>query len=75
MWWVVDRVEGAIAVMVSDSGLVTHVRARGVKEGQVFRWTKRGWVRDRTEEQRRTRAARAQLEQLKRTDPGGNIQL
>lgn len=67
----VDRVEGNIAVL--DNG--QNVPRGSLREGQVFCWTGKKWKRDKGEERRRLREVREILEQLKRTDPGGNIRL
>jgi len=76
MWWVVDRIEGRIAVLVSDSGVeLDTVAPRGIREGWVYRATRLGFRRDRAEERRRARAAAQQLRQLQLSDRGGNISL
>jgi hypothetical protein len=73
---VVDRLEGSYAVLVAEwSGQEFPVPRGRFREGQVFRWTGRAWSRDTREERRRLAEARKRLEQLRRTDPGGDIQL
>ena len=74
MWWVVDRVEGRIAVLVSDAGQTIQLTG-AFREGQVYRQSGRYLKRDTREERRRSAEARRQLERFKRSDPGGNIQL
>ncbi len=85
--YVVDRLEGHVAVLVTDDGEQVDVPKTSlpfrVREGMVLRVTVDGrghpeWPsaeRDETEERRRMDHARARLERLKRRDPGGDIQL
>ena len=84
----VDRKEGDVIVVVDEKGRATDVpsvrlpaRARG--EGAVLRvpldsaGTPR-WedaVRDRGEERRRRAMMAARIERLKRSDPGGDVEL
>lgn len=77
MWWVVDRVENGRATFVRDDGReITIPVSRAVAEGQVYRANARGiLVRDLVEQRKRVARARAQLQQLRAKDPGGNIQL
>ena len=85
--YVVDRFERSIAVLVSDRGETIEMpRAElpsGVREGSVLRvrfgaenlpdWS--SVVIDKAEEDRRRKAAQKILEEMKRSDPGGDIQL
>lgn len=85
--WVVDRVEGAIAVLVRDEDERTEdvpVRAlpAGSREGSVLRvpeldgrpdWT--AAVLDEVVRRARLREAEEVLERLRRRDPGGDIEL
>lgn len=75
MWAVVDRIEGAVAVLVFDGGQVIDVPSRGLREGDVFRVKGTRLIRDNAEKKRRAAAARRQLQELKRRDPGGDISL
>jgi hypothetical protein len=85
-FYAVDRLEGKFAVVVGDDGKMIDVERsklpRQVREGTVLRV--RGGVTgpdwssaevDRAEEERRRTAARKVLDDLKRSDPGGDIQL
>jgi hypothetical protein len=86
-FYAVDRLEGNIAVLVGDSGdTIDMPRAKlpkGVREGSVLRVPLGGqnrpdWssaVIDKKEEARRLREANRMLDQMKRTDPGGDIKL
>lgn len=84
----VDRLEGSVAVVVMDDGRQIDVPRRrlpkeGRREGAVMQvelnekrepiWSTARV--DRAEEQRRLEEARARLERLKSTDPGGDISL
>jgi hypothetical protein len=83
----VDRLEGNVAVLVGDSGgTIDMPRAKlpkGVREGSVLRvpldaQNRPDWssaVIDRQEEKRRLREAKQMLDDLKRSDPGGDIKL
>ena len=85
--WVVDRVEGAIAVLVRDGDERTEdvpVRALpgGSRDGSVLRvpepdgrpdWT--AAVLDEDARRARLREAEEVLERLRRRDPGGDIEL
>lgn len=85
--WVVDRVEGAIAVLVRDGDERTEdvsVRAlpAGSREGSVLRvpepdgrpdWT--AAILDEDARRARLREAEEVLERLRRRDPGGDIKL
>jgi len=86
-FYVVDRLEGNIAVLVSDSGATVQMPRvelpTGLREGAVLRvrfgaqnlpdWSSA--VLDKEEEQRRLREAKEMLDDLKRSDPGGDIKL
>jgi hypothetical protein len=84
----VDRKEGEVIVVIDEAGRAIDVpsermaaRARG--EGAVLRVPidsrgKPRWedaVRDRDEERRRRALMATRIERLKRTDPGGDIEL
>jgi hypothetical protein len=84
----VDRKEGDVVVVVDEDGRVTDVPsvrlpAQARREGAVLRvpldsagmpsWEDA--VRDRGEERRRRAMMAARIERLKRTDPGGDIEL
>lgn len=71
-YYAVDRIEGPWAIL--DPG-GHQLPRQGLREGYVLCWNGRRLVRDRAEERRRRREASAILEQLKATDPGGNIRL
>lgn len=75
MWWVVDRIEGRLAVLVSDAGSTLQLPRGSFREGQVYRYDGRYLRRNTAEERRRRRAAAAELRRMQATDPGGNIQL
>ena len=84
----VDRNEGDVIVVVDEDGRATDVPsprlpAHARREGAVLRvplgseGTPR-WedaVRDRGEERRRRAMMAARIERLKRTDPGGDVEL
>jgi hypothetical protein len=86
-FYAVDRLEGGIAVLVSDSGATVHMPRvelpTGLREGAVLRvrfgaqnlpdWSSA--VVDRPEEERRLREAKQMLDEMKRSDPGGDIKL
>jgi hypothetical protein len=83
----VDRLERDIAILVSDSGATVQMPRvelpTGIREGAVLRvrfgaqnlpdWSSA--VIDRQEEERRLREAKKMLDEMKRSDPGGDIQL
>lgn len=87
MFYAVDRLEGNIAVLVSDSGATVQMPRvelpTGLREGAVLRvrlgaqnlpdWSSA--VIDRQEEERRLREAKKILDEMKRSDPGGDIKL
>ncbi len=83
--YVVDRIEGKTAVVVGDDGkrfdvLVDHL-PRGAKEGTVLRLDAQhtiDWSRariDDAERDRRLKRARENLDRLRASDPGGDIEL
>lgn len=86
-FYAVDRLEGSIAVLVGDAGdtvnMPTVELPSGLREGAVLRVPFRGqnipdWssaVIDQKEKARRLREANKMLDQMKRTDPGGDIKL
>ena len=85
--WVVDRVEGRVALLVADDdgGRIDVPLARlpdGVGEGAVLRVPQSGghpaWRRARVDDElRRVRLDEAEgaLNRLRHRDPGGNISL
>jgi hypothetical protein len=86
-FYAVDRLEGNIAVLVGDSGDTIDMPRvelpKGLREGSVLRvrfgaqnlpdWSSA--VIDKEEEKRRLREARKMLDEMKRSDPGGDIKL
>jgi len=86
-FYAVDRLERNIAVRVSDSGATVQMPRvelpTGLREGAVLRvrfgaqnlpdWSSA--VIDKEEERRRLREAKEMLDDLKRSDPGGDIKL
>ena len=85
--WVVDRVEGRIAVLVADDDEETldvplNVLPHGLREGTVLRVTESEghplWASAMLDEKlrlRRLRQAETALNELKSRDPGGDIVL
>ena len=85
--WVVDRIEGSVAVLVSDDGQTVNVDrtdlVQTVTEGDVLRIDvsddpRRDWSNARVlraETQERRDAAEAQLNRLRKRDPGGDVEL
>jgi hypothetical protein len=85
--WVVDRVEGRIAVLVADDDEDTldvplNVLPHGLREGTVLRVTESEghplWASAMLDEElrlRRLRQAETALNELKSRDPGGDIVL
>lgn len=81
--YVVDRKEGEFLVVERDDGTIFDVEADRLptdcrKEGTVFEVTNDDWGsarRDRDEERRRSAKNKKQLDQLKKTDPGGDVEL
>ena len=85
--WVVDRVEGRIAVLVADDDEETldvplNVLPRRLREGTVLRVTESEghplWPSAMLDEElrlRRLRQAETALKELKSRDPGGDIVL
>ena len=85
--WVVDRVEGGIAVVVADEDGRTHdvplsVLPSGSREGSVLRvgegageplWNSA--VLDEESRLERLKQAEAALDELRKRDPGGDIVL
>jgi hypothetical protein len=86
-FYAVDRLERNIVVLVSDTGeTIDMPRVElpvGVREGAVLRvrfgaqnlpdWSSA--VIDQDEEKRRLREAKRMLDEMKRSDPGGDITL
>lgn len=84
-FYTVDRIEGAIAVLVGDDGVGLDVPARSfplrLHEGVVLRvrlaadgtpdWSSAAV--DQAERERRVTAAREALDRLRRADPGGDV--
>jgi hypothetical protein len=85
--WVVDRIEGEVAVLVADDNQETldmplNVLPRGLREGTVLRVTEsKGhplWTSAMLDEELRLRSlkqAETALDELKNRDPGGDIVL
>ena len=85
--WVVDRIEGEVAVLVADDDqeildMPLNVLPRGLREGAVLRVTEINghplWVSATVDEEsrlRRLREAETALDELKNRDPGGDIVL
>ena len=85
--WVVDRVEGRIAVLVADDDEETldaplNVLPHGLREGTVLRVTESEghplWASAMLDEElrlRRLRQAETAFNELKSRDPGGDIVL
>ncbi len=85
-FYAVDRLEGNIAVLIGDSGKTVDMPRelpKGLREGSVLRVPFRAqnlpdWSSafiDRQEEERRLRDAKRILDEMKRSDPGGDIKL
>lgn len=86
-FFAVDRFSGGIAVLVSDDGQTVEMpRAelpKGLHEGSVLRVgfglaSKPDWssaVIDKEEEHRRRNEAKRILDEMKQSDPGGDITL
>jgi hypothetical protein len=87
-FYAVDRIERANVVLVDDDGRVTTVArsalsGRAVREGAVLRvpmgpggepaWS--GAAVDEAETERRRQDARRALDQLRKRDPGGDVQI
>ena len=85
--WVVDRIEGKVAVLVADDDQKTldmplTALPHGLREGTVLRVTEskghRLWTSAMLDEElrlRRLRQAETALDELKNRDPGGDIVL
>lgn len=86
--WVVDRVEGRIAVLVADDDeeetldVPLNVLPHGLREGTVLRVTESEghplWASAMLDEElrlKRLRQAETALNELKSRDPGGDIVL
>ena len=85
--WVVDRIEGEVAVVVADDDqemldIPLNVLPHGVREGTVLRVTESKdhllWVSAMLDEDlrlKRLRQAETILDELKNRDPGGDIVL
>lgn len=86
-FYTVDRIEGDVAVLVGDEGVALDVPLGvvpvKVREGLVLRVRlapsgKPDWssaAPDDAERERRVKEARARLDRLRRTDPGGDVVL
>jgi hypothetical protein len=86
-FYAVDRLEGGIAVLVSDAGeTVEWPRVElpsGLREGSVLRvrlgpQNRPDWssaVIDKEEQKRRLKESKRMLDEMKRSDPGGDIRL
>jgi hypothetical protein len=85
-YYVVDRIEGKMAVVIGDDGpnfdVLVGDLPRGTREGTVLRVTPTkgsiDWSRaqiDNVERDRRLKEAREKLDRLSASDPGGDIEL
>jgi hypothetical protein len=85
-YFVVDRIEGALAVLVADDRSTTEVPVsalpKGVREDDVLRVPVRAarpdWSRavvDAVERRRRVDQSSRALEEMKKRDPGGDVDL
>ncbi|HXF96634.1 MAG TPA: DUF3006 domain-containing protein [Gemmatimonadales bacterium] len=84
-YYVIDRFEGRVAVLVGDHGEALEVPRtdlpKGSREGTVLRLDAPGtpdWSRaviDEAERARRLDQARETLRRLSESDPGGNVEL
>ena len=85
--WVVDRIEGEVAVLVADDDqealdMPLNVLPRGVREGTVLKVPERKghplWISATLDEELRLKIlkqAETTLDALKNRDPGGDIVL
>lgn len=81
--YAVDRKEGKFLVIERDDGTILDIEADRLprdcqREGAVFDVTDDDWAhatRNREEEQRRTRESKKALDDLKKRDPGGDVEL
>ena len=85
-FYAVDRLEGRFVIVVGDDGKSMDVERsklpRGLREGTVLR-VRTGpsgpdWSRaeiDRVEEERRRKEIKELLDEMKKSDPGGDIAL
>ena len=83
----VDRIESAVAVLVSDSGrafeIPTAILPKGIQEGSVIQVGKDdsgevAWataVLDEVEREARISRAEGVLNELRKRDPGGDIDI
>jgi len=85
-FYAVDRLEGKFVIVVGDDGKSMDVERsklpKGVREGTVLRvrigptgpdWS--GAEIDRAEERRRREETKQLLDEMKKSDPGGDIKL
>lgn len=76
-YWSVEDVQRSGVTMESDGGSTARFpRAafpKTVRAGMVFRFTGKKFVRDSAEEHKRLIEARATLQRLRASDPGGDI--
>jgi hypothetical protein len=87
VWYAVDRIERGLVVLLDDSGdeasMAIERLPGGLVEGSVLRVPLAAeggpdWDRariDRAETQRRLREAREILSELRKRDPGGDVEL
>ncbi|MEX2156741.1 MAG: DUF3006 domain-containing protein [Gemmatimonadales bacterium] len=87
VFYAVDRIEGKVAVLIADSGATLEMARSALpsrlREGSVLRVAlganhKPDWSSaeiDTDERQRRLREATDTLDEMKRSDPGGDIVL
>jgi hypothetical protein len=86
-FYAVDRIEGTVAVLVADDGTTAEVPRSALptrlREGSVLRVRlgangRPDWSSaeiDKDEEERRLKEANKMLDEMKRSDPGGDITL
>jgi len=84
MFYVIDRLEGEVAVLVGDDDRTFELPRRqlpkGSREGSVLRVTESkgapDWARaelDEGERRRRVKEGQEAMERLRKKDPGGDI--
>ena len=86
-FYAVDRIEGKVAVLIADDGATVEMARSALparlREGSVLRVRlgangQPDWPSaeiDSNEQQRRLKEARETLDEMKRSDPGGDITL
>jgi hypothetical protein len=86
-FWILDRIEGSIAILEPPTGPALHLAARllpaDLLEGDALKlslertseMSRISLTRDTVETDRRRRENVARLERLQQEDPGGDIEL